>query len=173
MENPDTRRWPALEKDDAGLLEDIMTLLTAKIPERPVTNDPSYARAIAKLPRGLRAMAATHWLDVSLALDSITEHFGNFGESDLVAETEVGLLELGLPELAECFGQARELVLPGLAQQEQGEDLVSPYPSLDLPELEQLAAELDRRAWDLGSDSAIYAAWTRYARAYPERVFDV
>ena len=36
-------------------------------------------------------MAATHWLDISLTLDSITWHFGNFGEPHLVVETEAGL----------------------------------------------------------------------------------
>jgi len=45
-------------------------------------------------------MAATHWLDISLTLDSITWHFGNFGEPHLVVETEAGLQELGLQELA-------------------------------------------------------------------------
>jgi hypothetical protein len=44
-----------------------------------------FAANIALLPPGLRAMAATHWLDISLTLDSLTWHFGNFGER-LVAE---------------------------------------------------------------------------------------
>jgi hypothetical protein len=57
-------------------------------------------------------MAATHWLDISLTLDSITWHFGNFGEPQLVAETEAGLRELGLHELASCFVEAKELMLP-------------------------------------------------------------
>jgi len=39
-------------------------------------------------------MAATHWLNISLTLDSITWHFGNFGEPGLVAQTEAGLREL-------------------------------------------------------------------------------
>ncbi len=55
---------------------------------------------IASLPTVLRAMAVTHWLDISLTLDSLTWHFGNFGEPNLVAETEAGLRELGLDELA-------------------------------------------------------------------------
>ena len=36
----------------------------------------------------------------------------NFGEPQLVAETEAGLRELGLHELALCFVEAQELMLP-------------------------------------------------------------
>jgi hypothetical protein len=61
-------------------------------------------------------MAATHWLDISLTPGSITWHFGNFGEPGLVAETEEGLRELGLHELAQCFVEARDLMLPLLAK---------------------------------------------------------
>ena len=46
-------------------------------------------------------MTATHSLDISLTLDSTTWHFGNFGEPQLVAETEAGLRELGLHEFSE------------------------------------------------------------------------
>jgi hypothetical protein len=52
-------------------------------------------------------MAATHWLDISLTLDSITWHFGNFGEPGLVAETEAGLRELGLHELTSALLKRR------------------------------------------------------------------
>lgn len=43
-----------------------------------------------ELERGLRAMAATHGLEIGLTLDNITGHFGNFGEPGLVSETEPG-----------------------------------------------------------------------------------
>jgi len=45
---------------------------------RTLTRTPQMASAqiLTTLPPGLRAMAATHWLDVSLTLDSITWHFG-------------------------------------------------------------------------------------------------
>ncbi|MGA7913924.1 MAG: hypothetical protein WCA00_01715 [Candidatus Acidiferrales bacterium] len=87
------QRWPALAKVDAGLLKDIRELLTARAVGDPYGTDASFASNIALLPPGLRAMAATHWLDLSLTLDSITWHFGNFGEPHLVAETEAGLRE--------------------------------------------------------------------------------
>jgi hypothetical protein len=95
--------WRAPEKDDKGLKKDLEQLLTARVSGNPYSEDGSFARSISLLPPGLKAMAATHWLDISLTLDSITWHFGNFGEPGLVAETEAGLRELGLHELARCF----------------------------------------------------------------------
>jgi hypothetical protein len=106
-----------LEKDDAALKNDLERLLTARVVGNPYAADSSFAANIASLPPGLRAMAATHWLDISLTLDSLTWHFGNFGEPHLVAETEAGLRELGLHDLASCFVEAKELMLPLLAPQ--------------------------------------------------------
>ena len=79
--------WPVLEKDDAGVLKELQGLLAARAVGNPYAADGNFATTIALLPPGLRAMAATHWLDISLTLDSITWHFGNFGEPALVAET--------------------------------------------------------------------------------------
>jgi hypothetical protein len=110
------QHWPALQKDDAGLIREIQAILTARAVGDPYNSDGSFAANLAFLPPGLRAMAATHWLDISLTLDSITWHFGNFGEPHLVVETEAGLQELGLQELALCFHEAKELMLPLLAQ---------------------------------------------------------
>src|SRR5579863_5209873 len=120
---PDHQRWPALEKDDAGVKMQLEELLTASVNSLgdPYSSDGSFAATIAPLPPGLRAMAATHWLDISLTLDSITRHFGNFGEPQLVAETEAGLRELGLHELASCFAEAKELMLPLLAQRTESD----------------------------------------------------
>jgi hypothetical protein len=125
-------------------------------------------------------MGATHWLDLSLTLDSITWHFGNFGEPALVAQTEAGLHELGLHELAECFCEAKNLMLPLLAGRtvEDGD----PNEILERKGLREAADELNKRAWALHpiakskkatESSVIYAAWIRYARQHPENVFDM
>lgn len=98
-----------------------MELLKARVVGNPYATDGRFAASIALLPPGLRAMAATHWLDISLTLDSITWHFGNFGESQLVVQTEFGLHELGLHELAMCFVEAKELMLPLLNQRTEGD----------------------------------------------------
>jgi hypothetical protein len=166
---------PALDKEDGGLLKELQDLLTARVSGDPYSEDGSFAENLAMLPSGLRAMAATHWLDVSLALDSITWHFGNFGEPRLVAQTEEGLTELGLHDLAACFREAKELMVPLLAgrTEEDGD----PYEILKQAGLEKRGDELDRRAWDLdkpeSGDSVIYEAWVRYARQHPDRVFAI
>ncbi len=117
-------------------------------------------------------MAATHWLDVSLALDSLTWHFGNFGEHALVTQTEEALLELDLNDLAGIFREAADLMRPFV-------DQMSPeHPPDELLEkagLMERGREIDRKAWDLSKsstgDSAIYEAWVAYVREHPERVF--
>ena len=174
MDNPaNGQRWPALQKDDAALKKELEELLTARVAGNPYAADGVFAANIAELPKGLRAMAATHWLDISLTLDSITWHFGNFGEPHLVEETEAGLHELGLHELAQCFSDAKALMLPLLAQHVNFEG--DHYELLEQEGLTAKADELDRRAWaldDLGPQrSVIYEAWVRYARQHPERVF--
>jgi hypothetical protein len=164
---------PILEKDDAALKHRLEELLTARALGDPYSTDGSFAANVAQLPPGLRAMAATHWLDISLTLDSITWHFGNFGEPQLVAQTEAALRELGLHELASCFVEAKELMLPLLAKRIEGDG--DPYEMLERAGLKARADEIDRRAWsldDLGPDrSVIYEAWIRYTRQNPERVF--
>ncbi|HTF65745.1 MAG TPA: hypothetical protein VK638_23955 [Edaphobacter sp.] len=168
-------QWPALRKDDAELLKELQTLLTGRVEGDPYSDDGSFARNLVNLPPGLRAMTATHWLDVSLTLDSITWHFGNFGEPHLVAETETGLTELGLHELASCFREAKQVVVPLLSQRtEADEDF---YDFLERKGVRQRADELDQLAWGLGNvepdKSAIYEAWVRYSRQHPERVFGI
>jgi len=162
-----------LEKHDAGLKKELEELLTASAVGDPYSTDGGFAANIALLPPGLRAMAATHWLDISLTLDSITWHFGNFGEPQLVAETEAGLRELGLHELASCFVEAKELMLPLLARRTEADG--DPHEIVRRAGLETRADELDRRAWaldDLGpGKSVIYEAWIRYTHQHPERVF--
>ena len=169
----DGQGWPALLKDDAGLLKELQQLLTSRVVGDPYATDGSFAASIVQLPPGLRAMAATHWLDVSLTLDSITWHFGNFGEPHLVEATEAGLRELGLQELALCFSEAKDLMLPLLARRTEADG--DPYEILEKADLETRGDELDKRAWALDNlgpgKSVIYDAWIRYTRRHPERVF--
>ena len=169
------RVWPALQKDDAELEKDLFSLLESRVSEDPYSADGSYAKSLEALPAGLRAMAATHWLDVSLAHDSITWHFGNFGEPGLVEATESGLTELDLFELAACFREAKELMMPLISSQTEAPDDFDDF--LAQNGASQQAEELNERAWDLGSQksdgkSLIYSAWVRYARLHPENVFE-
>jgi hypothetical protein len=167
-----TQRWPALAKNNDDLLNELMDSLKNRVLGDPYSSDGSYATELSSLPRGLRAMAATHWLDVSLSLDSLTWHFGNFGEPGFVTQTEEALLELHLLDLARLFREAADLMRPFV-------DQMSPeHPPDELLEkagLMERGREIDHRAWDLSKsgtgDSAIYEAWVAYVREHPERVF--
>lgn len=177
-ESSKNEKWPALKKDDAGLKKEIEALLTTHVTADPYSEDGLFAASIAKLPKGLRAMAATHWLDISLTLDSMTWHFGNFGEPGLVAATEAGLNELGLTELAACFAEAKDLMVPLLAGCTEEDGTTDDI--LEKAGLSVRASEIDKKAWQLyeqgpedAESSLIYAAWIRYAREHPENVFDV
>lgn len=154
-------------------MKELQQLLTIKAVGNPYGMTSSFSANIARLPPGLRAMAATHWLDISLTLDSITWHFGNFGEPGLVAQTEAGLRELGLHELAECFIEAKNLMTPLLAERTEADgDL---YEILGRAGLRERADEINRRAWALDhlgpGESVIYEAWIRHTREHPDRVF--
>jgi hypothetical protein len=174
-ESIDAKHYPSLEKDDAGLLSDIQAMLSVRALGDPYSEDGTFAVNLAFLPPGLRAMAATHWLDISLTLDSITWHFGNFGEPHLVAETETGLQELGLHELAICFREAKELMVPLLAQRTEADG--DPNEIIERKGLGKVTDDLNRRAWALDDTgpgkSVIYEAWIRYVRRHPESVFGV
>jgi len=166
-------KYAVLQQDDEKVLEALQAILTERIAGDPYSPDGSFAHQLASLPLGLRAMAATHWLDISLTLDSITWHFGNFGERGLVAATEAGLIELGLTDLAVCFREAREVVLPLLAERtDEDKDLYDYYA---LKGCASIIEHLDNKAWGLkdtsDGESAIYDAWVRYARQHPERIF--
>ena len=172
-DNIKAERWPALGKDDEGLQEELESILEARATGDPYADDGSFARNLISLPPGLRAMAATHFLDISLTMDSITWHFGNFGEPGLVAATEEGLLELGLDDLASCFHEARELMLPIVPEWTDPRDF---QDLLKRKGVAQRAKELDENGWKLrdtpSGESVIYAAWIRYTRQHPERVFE-
>ncbi len=166
-------KYPALLKDDDALQEELLKILAERVQGDPYSSDGSFAANLALLPPGLRAMGATHWLDISLTLDSITWHFGNFGEAGLVEQTEAGLIELGLDELAQVFREARDLMIPLLRQRTEADG--DPYEILEQKGLRERGDRLNRRAWDLdslgGRKSIIYDGWVRYVRAHPERVF--
>lgn len=79
-----------------GSNEQVMELLGKELESRlPSRNDPEFLIELRKLPPGLRAMAATYELDVSLCMDDLGWHFGNWHDQELAEETAGGLEELG------------------------------------------------------------------------------
>ena len=91
-------------EDDAGVAR-VFDLLKSNIQANPYAWDGALAREIRGLPPGLRAMAATHHLDVSLTLDDIGWHFLNFGHPSHVEETERIHIFLKAPSSPKRGGQ--------------------------------------------------------------------
>jgi len=99
--------------------------------------------------------------------------FRQLRRASVGCETEAGLRELGLHELAHCFVEAKELMVPLLAQRTETNG--DPYEILEQAGLKARGDELDRQADVLEErepgKSPIYEAWIRYTRQHPERVF--
>src|SRR5258708_16159264 len=91
--------------------EDLFSLLGHELEARITTKrgTPEFVAEIQRLPVGLRAMAATYELDVSLALDDLGWHFGNWHNEDLAEETARGLELLGAKELSDLFRKAFQI----------------------------------------------------------------
>jgi hypothetical protein len=170
-----TERFPILRESDEEVFKAISAILTRVAPGDAYSSDGSFARTIATLAPGLRAMAATYYLDISLTLDDIGWHFGNFGEPGLVKETEDGLHELGLQEMARWFAEAYAIMKPILRDRKPTEDPAEAYTRCGMEdrirELSELANAADRHAGGV-DDSTIFRAWIKYAREHPERIFD-
>jgi hypothetical protein len=171
---PKEQQYPALALTDEKLLEEIFSALGRSVNPLadPYGDDGSYAAAIARLPIGLRAMAATHHLDVSLTMDDIGWHFLNFGEPGLVRETEAGLRELGLSDMADWFAEAFAIVNPLRPEIDACGDY---YDCLRLhgqmARIDELTDKAQAKSPTV-SDSPIYGAWIRYTREHPENVFE-
>jgi hypothetical protein len=153
----------------AGSDQQVFELLGEQLQKRlPSRTDPQYVDELRKLPPGLRAMAATYELDVSLALDDFGWHFGNWHDTELAEETAAGLVELGAPEIAELFRGAYQLAQQ--FWQELGSESWGDW--YHGSRLEEAVMPLNRRAWAIlqGRWNGIFSYWVEYARRHPERV---
>jgi hypothetical protein len=143
----------------------------------PELNDDlgAFLAKLDDLSPGLRAMAATFQLDVSMALDDLGWHFANWHHRPYCEETSRGLWELGANEVAQVFDQAYQIVLPhwdavsGMLA--TGFQVFSEwYPH---SELEKALGPLNNRLWDICAVSPEFGLmryWLDYARRFPERV---
>jgi hypothetical protein len=149
---------------------ELFSLLGKELGERIKVGRDSdqFLSEIRKLPLGLRAMAATYELDVSLALDDLGWHFFNWHDGELAMETANGLEELGASELARIFTQAFRLAQLYWAELDS-EDWIDWY--LGSP-MEVLMEPLNDRAWSLLKDEpmGILQYWVNYARKHPDRI---
>ena len=158
-----------LSTEDDELISRVFDLLKTRLHANPYGWDGAFAQEIGSLPAGLRAMAATHHLDVSLTMDDIGWHFLNFGHASHVEETARGLRELGLGEVAAMFHEAYQLVQPHLPEiRRPGGDY---YAVMESAGAMKRIDELTDRARVVIGEQGIYRHWAAYARQHPERVF--
>jgi hypothetical protein len=163
-------------KSDEELFKMLSSELQLRLPESVQVNYGNLTISIRSLPRGLRAMAATHRLDVSMAVNDLVWHFFNFYHRELCDETMRGLFELEAVEAAEIFKQALELVEPHW--EKLGHLKESPRMFADWyvsSKLEASIKPLNSRLWKICSESPDYGLmqfWLTYTRKYPERLFE-
>lgn len=163
-------------RSDAELLKMISAALARAMREYVGRDVAATVRGIRKLPKGLRAMAATYELDVSMTLDDLGWHFLNWHDRDLCEETHQGLVELEAHDFARWFQEARDIVAP--FWDEAGRVKLSEEASewndwLEATGLEAKLAPLNDKFWEwFGAEPrrGILEQWIAYARKYPERL---
>jgi hypothetical protein len=154
----------------SGSDDEVFSLLGGELENRITSprGSPEFIAEIKELPQGLRAMAATYELDVSLALDDLGWHFGNWHSMELAEETATGLEELEAHELAEVFRAAFKLA-QGYWIELGSENWMDWYHGSPF---EEAVAPLNEKAWALldGQKNRIFKHWVEYARKHPDRV---
>jgi hypothetical protein len=150
--------------------DELFNLLAKELEKRiSVKRDsPEFMAEIQKLPIGLRAMAATYELDVSLAMDDLGWHFGNWHNTVLAEETIRGLDELGATELMVIFKEAFQITFQ-YWDKLGAKDWSKWYH--DSP-LEKEIKPLNEQAWKIlkAKKNGIFEYWVQYARKHPERI---
>lgn len=156
--------------------QELFDLLSATLQELfppEIQEDPDrFLIALGKAPRGLRAMAGMHPLDVSMSMDDLAWHFGNHNDERFLEETAAGLKELGAAEAAEIFAAAWNVMRPHLAEIRTkdwaSEDFID---YLEKTGIQSKIDTLNERMWAIckqRGDLGLLSYWLDYARKYPE-----
>lgn len=158
----------AAAKSDDVLFKLLSDEIERQVPATLLSDIPKFLRQLRTTSPGVRAMAATHQLSVSMALDSLEWHFGNWHSKRLAIETESGLRELGADETAKIFGMAYRLSLPFWKQLGRS----NWYGWLENSELEKVIGPLNTKMWKLEESRkyGMMSYWLDYARKHPGRV---
>src|SRR5215471_6772776 len=158
------------EAIDSNSDDELFDLLAKELEKRISAKRGSdeFISQIRALPVGLRAMAATYELDVSLSLDDLGWHFGNWHNEDLAEETTCGLELLGATELADIFRQAFQVARKYWT--ELGADNWMEW--YDGSAFEKAIDPFTKQAWAIldGKKNGILKYWVDYAREHPEGV---
>jgi hypothetical protein len=164
----DSRRFIEADSD-----QEILDALSAELNRRmsPYLTEESegedYAAALAHLPAGLRSMAAIHQLDVSITLDDLGWHFGNWHHHGYAAETSRGLRHLGADRAADIFDAAHHLASQWWKELERDDDFAEWYHG---SELELALRDLNSEIWSVRQgygDLGFLQLWVNYAREHP------
>lgn len=164
-------------KTDEALFALLSTELERRLPQNIHQDLNLLVGEICQLPRGLRAMAATHRLDVSMAMDDLGWHFYNFHHCGFVEETRQGLLELEAIEPAEIFQQAWRLIEPQWERMGQMKSSPKTFADWYIDEgLEKALKPLNRQLWNIcaiSPERGLLQFWLTYARKYPDQVLEI
>ena len=161
---------------DAELLRLLQEELNIFFPLDSRRDIPVFLSKMQTAPRGLRAMAATFELDVSMTLDDLAWHFVNHHNLDLYEVTLHSLRELEAIEAAKLFKKAFLIIEPHWNEFlpiSQNED-VSPnvHAWLDRTGIQKLIDPINKDMWKLLNQwplEGLMHYWVLYARKYPER----
>jgi hypothetical protein len=148
------------------VLNFLREVLESRIVVRPA--DSRFMSQVEALPVGLRAMATTHHLDISLTHDDLGWHFGNWHDKQLGEATLVGLQILCAFELADIFRESFEVA------KKYWSELGAPnWPDWYANSTLEVELEpLNDRAWEIlkGKWNGILGYWVEYARTHPIEV---
>ena len=160
-------------KTDEELLGLLLNELKRTFPPE-IRGDPVvFLSRVQNSPAGMRAMAETYDLDVSMAMNDLAWHFINHHNSfELAEETIAGLNELGTTEAAEIFEAAFAIIKPHWQELENVSHSKTGHDWLDSNGIEKLMNPLNKRMWNLlktFGETGLLSLWVTYARKYPDR----
>ena len=163
--------------------EDLLRLLQGELhelfPSESRRDNVVFLSRLQSAPIGLRAMAATFELDVSMALDDLAFHFLNHHDLDLYEETRAGLRELRATEAAELFEAAFVIVEPlwqQLGEIAENDEFGFVNKWLDEKGIQERIVPLNKRMWGLINQwpkQGLMHYWITYAREHPRRCLEV
>jgi hypothetical protein len=158
--------------DDEALYQALSAELQQRVPGEIAWDRDGHVARMRACPVGLRAMAAVHPLDLSMAFSDLGYHFVNWHYRPHCEETLLGLRELEIPEAAEIFEQACAVVQP---HWDTIGDLHDEFEDwYETSDLRKALGPLNERLWSLCRRMPIglLSSWVPYARKYPGRVLD-
>ena len=160
-------------KSDAELLDRLLDELKRCFPPEVRGDSTVFVSRLQNAPAGLRAMAATYDLDVSMALDDLAWHFINHHESlELAEETVSGLRELESPEAAKIFQEALVIIKPYWQELQSDRQSKAAHEWLDSTGIQASMNPLSDGMWNYLKqfpDRSFFSLWLAYARKYPDR----